>query len=179
MDERSLTAEGLKNVFWGEIVAICAVIPVIGVIAGIAGLVLSILGFVKLSRVSPSYQMAFAFEVSNLVVSAMKAVITTGFLASALQIASSLLGLAVVYYVCRGTAEQLSGIRMDLTQKAHTIWILYLISTIVMIVCTLFLIVPFINIAAVLLMAIMAIVQLAAAIMYLIFLWNSYKALIW
>lgn len=53
MDNRMLTAEGLKNLFWGEIIAICAVIPLLGTIAGIVGMVLSILGFVKLSRVSP------------------------------------------------------------------------------------------------------------------------------
>ena len=104
MDNRMLTAEGLKNLFWGEIIAICAVIPLLGTIAGIVGMVLSILGFVKLSRVSSLYQMAFAFEVSNLVVSCINAVVDGGFLGSALQIASSLLGLAVVYYVCKGTA---------------------------------------------------------------------------
>ena len=65
MDNRMLTAEGLKNLFWGEIIAICAVIPLLGTIAGIVGMVLSILGFVKLSRVSSLYQMAFAFEVAS------------------------------------------------------------------------------------------------------------------
>ena len=177
MDNRMLTAEGLKNLFWGEIIAICAVIPLLGTIAGIVGMVLSILGFVKLSRVSSLYQMAFAFEVSNLVVSCINAVVDGGFLGSALQIASSLLGLAVVYYVCKGTAEQLQGITLNLMQRAHTIWILYLVSTIVMIACILFLIVPFVNLAAALLMAIMAIVQLVAGVMYLVFIWNSYKTL--
>ena len=56
MDNRMLTAEGLKNLFWGEIIAICAVIPLLGTIAGIVGMVLSILGFVKLSRVSSLHQ---------------------------------------------------------------------------------------------------------------------------
>ena len=43
MDNRMLTAEGLKNLFWGEIIAICAmVIPLLGTIAGIVGMVLSI-----------------------------------------------------------------------------------------------------------------------------------------
>lgn len=178
MDSTRRTASsGLLYLFIGEIVGLFVFIPFIGLLVPIAAAVISIYGFYTLSKATPTFNTAFMLTIANLIVSVLGVIFRTGFTGFVIDVAAVILSFLVVYYVCQGASELLRGISDHLVGRANTIWVLYLICAVIVIICYLLAIIPFINILAALVSFIMGIVQLIASILYIIFLWSSHKAL--
>lgn len=178
MNQSHATAgQGLMLIFLGQIVTLFSFIPVLGGFAALAGLIISVIGFYTLSQVNEGYKNAFYLTIVNLVISVLKVIFRTGILNTMFSLISSIIGLIIVYLVCTTTAELLKGEDDGLVDRAGLIWKLYAICTCVSIVCSLLMYIPFINILAALFTFVIAIVQIVAAILYLIFLWKSQKVL--
>lgn len=75
------------------------------------------------------------------------------------------------------SAALLQGVDDGLVNRAGLIWKMYLVCTVILIVCQILSYIPIINILAAIAAFLTAIVQLVASILYLIFLWSSQKTL--
>lgn len=176
-------AGGLKLIFWGQIVTIIggllSAIPFIsfvGRISSIIGLFMNLVGiyFAKRDTLS-GYNEAFVLTVinaaANLIVMFLD---STGTLCKLLSLASCIIGLLIIYYICNTTGKLLRNVddynTADLGDK---VWNLTKICIIVTIVCSLFVIIPLIGMLAVLGLMAAVIVALIANIMYLVFLFKS------
>lgn len=178
MNQSHATAsQGLMLVFIGQIVSLFTFIPVLGVFAALGGLIVSVIGFYTLSQVNEGYKNAFMLTIVNLVISVLKVFFKTGIFSTMLGLIGSILGLLVVYLLCNTTAELLKGTDDGLVDRAGLIWKLYALCTIVSIVCSLLSYIPLINILAALFTFVIAIVQIVASVLYMIFLWKSQNAL--
>ena len=172
-------SRGLTYLFGGQILSILVFLPTVGWIAGIIGLVISILGFRTLSRLSQEYYNAFILEIANLILTVIYSLTENTILVIVLGVITSLLTMLAVIFVCMGTGDLLRGVNDRLA--LHSKWIskIYLVTTIIMVACTLLSYIPLsgLVIAAMVLAFVAALVQIAGAVLYLIFLWKSQKAL--
>lgn len=170
--------KGLFLIFVGAIVSLFTGIPILGVIAAIVGIAISIYGLYKLSGYHPSYKNAFTVQIASIVVVVLEAIFyRSSVLGTILSLVSTVLGFLSVYFICMGTSSMLNGISTELMNRGQLIWKLYLLCTIILLVCKLLSLIPIINILAALIAAVTAIVQVVAGILYLIFIYKSYKAL--
>ncbi len=94
-----------------------------------------------------------------------------------LTIVSTIIDFLVVYLVCNTTAGYLSGRSPELVSRAGLIWRIYLICMIIILACSVLTLIPFINLLAGLIIIITGLVQIVASILYIIFLYQSQKAL--
>lgn len=177
MDVRQTAGKGLMFLFIAQILVLGSIIPFIGIFVALAALVLSLYAFYTLSSAGEQYKNAFTLTIIVLVISIVKIFAGDGFLSAILDIATSVINLIVVFYVCNGTADLLRGIDDGLVNRAGLIWKMYMICTVVMIICEFLVLIPIINIIAGLTAIVILIVQFVASILYLIFLWSSQKVL--
>ena len=94
-----------------------------------------------------------------------------------LGMANTILSFLSVFYICKATAGILWGVDQTLVSRAGLIWKLYGLCMVISLICELLMYIPIINILASIVTFIIAIVQLVAGILYLIFLWQSQKVL--
>lgn len=174
---RKTAGKGLYYIFIGQIISLFTVIPLLGIFAALAGSIMTLYGFYTISKATAEYQTAFILTIANLAASMAGNVIGGGILTELLKIIGSLLSFAVIYFVCTSTANLLQGIDPNLVNRAGLIWKLCGICTMIMVICGLLIFIPIINLIAGLVTILTAFVQLAASILYLIFLWGSQKAL--
>lgn len=175
-------AEGLRLMFIAQIVMIVgtvlALVPILGSIIIIAGGIVNLLGLYKAQTDDNGYQMAFYVSIAGIVVDVLRGIVGEGVLYTLLGIVASVLGLAVVYYVCITTSNLLHSIGEEtLADKGVTVWRIYLAVGIVSIVCRVLSFVPVLNVLAMAVSVVAAIAQLVGYILYLIFLNGSSKAL--
>lgn len=172
-------SRGLTYLFGGQILSILVFLPTVGWVAGIAGLVISILGFRTLSRLSQEYYNAFILEIANLILTVVYALTENTILVIVLSIVTSLLTMLSVIFVCMGTGDLLRGINDRLSKHSQWISKIYLFTTIIMVICILLSYLPLTGLALAAwgLALVASAVQLAGAVLYLIFLWKSQKAL--
>ena len=172
-------AQGLKLLFIAEIVAIVAavlsLVPFVGAILSIVGLVLVLVGLYKAGADDEGYKTAFIISIVNLVVGTISG-FTGGVLGTILTIISTILELAVVYYVVTTTGNLAHSRGNDeLSAKGQTVWKLYLICAVASIIIALL---SFIPLLGGVLAFVLAIVQIIAYILYLIFLNKAPKELV-
>lgn len=175
---RAIAGKGLFYVFVGQIVSLFTFIPFLGGFVGLAALVISIYGFYTMAKADNDYNTAFIVTIVNLVITLIHMfAFKSGAMNLLVTVANTLLSFLVVYYVCTATAALLQGVDDGLVNRAGLIWKMYLVCTVILIVCQILSYIPIINILAGIAAFLTAIVQLVASILYLIFLWSSQKTL--
>ena len=175
-------AQGLKMMFWAEIAAIACVVlmvvPLVNILAMIAALaasIISMVGLYKAGSDDEGYKTAFILTIVNLVLELLNGV--EGFFGGLISIASAVVGLAIVYYVCTTTARLLTAVGSAEVAEKSNVWKLYMVCTVVEVACVLVSWVPVLNVLAAIAAVISAIVMLVAEVLYMIFLYKSYQAL--
>lgn len=176
---------GLKKMFIASVGAIvCAVlafIPLINILAAIAALVFLIISMVGLFGAGKDIagcKTAFTITIIRIVVDLIGNFFKTGFMNALFTIASDVLSLLVVYYVCTSVAAVMNQIgAADIAQKGLTVWKINLVCTIISIAATLISLIPLIGVLGTVINVVIAIVAIVAGILYMIFLNKSYHAL--
>ena len=109
MRSYSNAAGGIKLLFIAEIVAIIgavlALVPFVGAILSIVSLILILVGLNKASADDEGYRNAFIISIINLVVGIVSLFVGNAVFATILNIASTILNLAMVYYVVNTTSN--------------------------------------------------------------------------
>ena len=180
MKSYPMAADGLKLMFYGEIISLIGIflslVSVVGVILCIVGPVLTAYGLFKAAGDDEGYRTAFYLTIAEVVVNLISAFFKSGGIVKSLL--SIVVGLAIVYYVCTTTANLLHAVGQEQqSAKGRTVWLIYLICALVSVVVQILAIVPILNILAAAIGIIMLIVQLVGYILYLVFLYKSGKAL--
>ena len=183
MKSYPMAADGLKLMFYGEIISLVGIflslVSVIGVILCIVGPVLTAYGLFKAAGDDEGYRTAFYLTIAEVVVNLISAFCKDGsLLKSLLSIANTVLGLAVVYYVCTTTANLLHAVgQEEQSAKGRTVWLIYLICALVTVVVRLLALIPILNLVAGIVAIVLIIAQLVGYVLYMIFLSKSYKVL--
>lgn len=175
-------ANGLKLMFYGQIVTIIGMflswVPLVGLLIVLAGGIVNMVGLYKAGSDDQGYRTAFMLTIVGIVVNIVSSFAGNGFWGSMVNIISSVVSLAVIYFVCITTGNLLHSIGEDaLSDRGHTVWMINLVCTVVAVVVTLLAYVPVLNILAALAAIVMVIVELVGYIMYLMFLNSSSKVL--
>ena len=184
-------ASGLKMMLLAQILTIVgAVVTVVGamlavVTAGILSIVmllgsllvlaagiLDIVGLYKAGADDQGYRGALIFALIAVVVGVVMGWVEDGGILDALlSIVDSILTFLVVNAVCQTTGNLLHSMgKDDLAEKGNTVSKLYLICTVITVVCTLVGAIPIINILAGLARIVGAIITLVGYVLYLGFL---------
>lgn len=101
-----------------------------------------------------------------------------GLLGSLLSIISTIISLAIIYFVCSTTGNLLlSQGESALAQRGQTVWTINLVCAIVSVVLSLLMWIPLLNILAVVGVIVVMIAELVGYILYMMFLSSSYKLL--
>lgn len=180
MNENFVRAgRGLHIIFLAGILAIVslvlAVIPVIVLLGGvgaITAIVLTLVGLNTASPTNPSFKTAMAASIINIVVSLVGVLFPAGgFLNILASTANSVLGLAVVYFVCIASTELVEE-KGDptLAQKGRFVWKLTAVCTGCSILFSLVVFIPGLTVMATIASVAAAIVGLVGTVLYLIFL---------
>lgn len=175
-------AQGLKYLFYAEIVAVAATlliwVPLLGSILALVSLVLSLVGLNMAGRDHQGFHTAFTLSIVALVISVVSTFLGIGILGAILNVISAVVNLAIVYYVVT-TASILAHImdNEELPRKGRTVWTLYLVCSIIVVMCSVLMVVPLVNLVAVVVTWVVAIIQLVAYILYMIFLYSGSKVL--
>ena len=175
-------AQGLKLMFWAEIaVILCTVlmliplVNLIGILVTLAAGIVSLVGLYKAGNDAEGYKTAFALTIISLVIGLFSDM--DNGIGALLSIAESVLDLAVVYYVCVTTAKLLTAVgNLEVAEQAK-VWKVYLICTVIGMVCSVLTLFPILDVLAAFVLLIAAFVMIGAGILYLVFLYKSYRAL--
>ena len=185
MENFTNAGPGLRKMFIAAIgtiiCSVLAIIPIINIVAGIGSIVFGVLSIVGLFQAGKDIQgcmTAFYITIANLVLSIIRTFAGTGILGTILAICSTVLGLAVTYFVCTSVSETMNQIgAAAVAQKGHTVWVINLVCCIISVVITFLLLIPIINVIAAFASVIVAIVSLVGTILYMLFLNDGAKAL--
>lgn len=175
-------AGGLTLMFYGQIVTIIGMflawVPLIGALTALAGGVLYLVGLYKAGPDDEGYRTAFMVSIVSIVVNVVSSFVGEGFMATLTSIVSSVLSLAVIYFVCVTTSNLLHSVDQEaLSDRGLTVWKINLVCTVVTVAVALLAYVPLLNILAAIAAVLILIVELVGYIMYLMFLNSSSKAL--
>ena len=173
--------KGMKLLFLSQIGAIIsavfAVIPFIGVIGVIGALVFGVMGVYGLYVAGQDVEgckLAMMLTIVNVVVSLLGGFFWKSFF----SIVSQILSLAIVFLVCKSIGEALSNIGdSKIAAFGATTSKLYIVCYAIAIVLTIIGLIPLIGIVAKIISVPVAIVELVASIMYIMFCYRSYNSL--
>lgn len=159
-----------KALKWLFIAAILNIFP----IANIVGFVLNLVALYAAGKLEKGYNTAFALSVAGIVVNVLGA-FARGVFGSLVSIVSTVITLGVLYFVITTTNSLLTGAGEDeIAAKGDKVWKINLICTVAAVVLSLL---AFIPVLAGLLGVVVFIVEVVGAILYLVYLHNSSKAL--
>lgn len=179
--DRKLAGKGLQYVFWGVIAILAgtllSVVPLVGLVLLIGGIGCEIYGYVTAAKSDTGYMNAAFCLGGNLVAVLLRGIVGEGLLSSLLSIVSSVLSLAVVYFMCQTTGRLLEADHPELAVRAAMLWKFYLACMVVSVVCSVLGVIPLIGILAGVLGWVVALATLVAEVLYLIFLYQAQKAL--
>lgn len=175
-------ASGLRLLFIAQILSIVGALllwlPLVGTLLVIAGVVLELVGIYKAGEDDENYRGALVFAIALLVFEVIGGFVPEGVLSGLVEVVSGVLSLLVVFSVCNTTSNLLHSVGSEaLSQRGGTVIKIYAVCTVVSIVCRVLGVIPIINIAAGLVSIVAAIVQVVGYVMYLLFLYDSSKAL--
>ncbi len=177
---------GLKKMFIAEVgVIICTVsvlAPALIFFAAIGMLVFMILSLVGLHAAGQDIEgckNAFIFTIVRLLVSVLSGFLgSLGVIGLILSIAQSILALLITYYVCTSVADVMSMIgHEDVARQGTTVWRINLVCYVVGIALNVVAWIPVLNVLAGIAGVVIGIASLVAGILYMIFLYRSYRAL--
>lgn len=95
--DRQKVKSGLGLMFWGNIVALFAVIPILGVIAALVGGIMELIAIVNLRKQSENYNNAFWFTIAGIVLGLFTG--GDGLWGTAMSILHGLATLGATYYI--------------------------------------------------------------------------------
>lgn len=178
MEIQIRAGKGLFYMFLGQVLSLLTfIIPIVGTFFGLAGFVLSLTGIYILSGADSGYKRAFNLTLLSFVLNIVSVFFKTGILSSLIGFVYPILSFLIVYYICKTTGEFLQGVDTALVKRSELIWKIYAFCTIVILIGSLLIYVPIVNIIVGIINLIIGVVQLAAALLYMIFLWQSQKVL--
>lgn len=174
-------AEGLKLMFYGEVLTIVSIVlllvPTLSVLLTLAGGIVSMVGLYRAGEDDTGYRTAFELTIAKVVLNLL-GLFTDGVLASLVSLCGSVAALLTVYFVCITTARILRAVGEEtLAARGRTVWMINLVCTVVGGVIGLAAYIPLLNVLAVLAAVLMAVVELVGYILYMMFLYGSCRAL--
>lgn len=174
-------ADGLRLMFIGEILSIVGIfltLILIGPVVFLIGGIMSLVGLYRAREDDEGYNTAFRVKIAGIAVNLIGVFFSSGFIGGVLDIAGTIISLAVLYYAVNTTANLLYSVgESKISERGKTVWTINLICTVVSVIITVLAYVPLLNILAAAAAVVMLIVQLVGYILYLVFLYGSYRAL--
>ena len=117
--DRQKVKSGLGLMFWGNIVALFAVIPILGVIAALVGGIMELIAIVNLRKQSENYNNAFWFTIAGIVLGLFAG--GDGLWGTAISILHGLATLGATYYICTATEECVSIVSYEVADYCHSV----------------------------------------------------------
>lgn len=176
-------ANGLKLVFYAEILAVIGgilmILPTVGSVFLLVSGLLALVGLNRAGADEEGYRTAFMLSIVSVVVSAVSMFTRAdSFMGSLVSIVSGIVSLIIIYFVCTTTSKLLRTVgREALYQRGHTVWTINLACTVLGVVLSMLMFIPILNVLAAFAGVIVGIVKLVGYVLYLMFLYGSYKAL--
>lgn len=175
-------ANGLKKIFYSQLLAIAGVIlcviPLIniaGMIILIASVILEIIGIKEAAKDDEGYGNAFLLTIANLALTVIQLPFdSNGVVYKLIDIANDVIQVVILYLICKTTSMLLR--RMNnglLADKGDKVIKINIYCIIISFVCGILSIIPIINILAAIAMIVVLIVSIYAAVVYVIFLKQS------
>lgn len=174
--------KGLKKLYIAAIGAlVCSIlmfIPLVNIVAVIGILIFSIISILGLWAVGKDIsgcKTAFWLTIGSCVVNVIENFLGTA-LGTVFSIASTVLSLAVTYYICTSVAAVLRSVgETDAALAGDKAWKITLGSTVISVVASVLGLIPIISVVGSVLDVIAAIVSIVATVFYVIFLNKALK----
>lgn len=189
-------AAGLKTVYQAKLVGLISIVlvivPIVQVLAVAAMLIagfLALVGLAQCRKDDKGYRIAFNMIIAGLVTNLAASLVSAyagaegfaGICSNILSIATDVLSLASLYFVCITTNRLLkeTAAAKNLIDRGIVVWKLNVVCTVILLVCYLLRMIPG-NIAAIIAgyLAIFAVIaQIIGTVLYILYLRNAYRAL--
>lgn len=189
-------AAGLKTVYQARLVGLISIVlvivPIVQVLAVAAMLIagfLALVGLAQCRKDDNGYRIAFNMIIASLVTDLSTNLVSAyagtegfaGICGNILSIATDVLSLASLYFVCITTNRLLkeTAAAENLIDRGIVVWKLNVVCTVILLVCYLLQMIPG-NIAAIIAgyLAIFALIaQIVGNVLYILYLHNAYRAL--
>ena len=189
-------AAGLKTVYQARLVGLISIVlvivPIVQVLAVAAMLIagfLALVGLAQCRKDDKGYRIAFNMIIAGLVTNLAASLVSAyagaegfaGICSNILSIATDVLSLASLYFVCITTNRLLKEVAAaeNLIDRGIVVWKLNVVCTVILLVCYLLQMIPG-NIAAIIAgyLAIFALIaQIVGNVLYILYLHNAYRAL--
>lgn len=189
-------AAGLKTVYQARLVGLISIVlvivPIVQILAVAAMLIagfLALVGLAQCRKDDNGYRIAFNMIIASLVTDLSTNLVSAyagtegfaGICGNILSIATDVLSLASLYFVCITTNRLLkeTAAAENLIDRGIVVWKLNVVCTVILLVCYLLQMIPG-NIAAIIAgyLAIFALIaQIVGNVLYILYLHNAYRAL--
>ena len=189
-------AAGLKTLYQAKLVGLISIVlvivPIVQVLAVAAMLIagfLALVGLAQCRKDDKGYRTAFNMVIAGLVTNLAASLVSAyagtegfaGICGNILSIATDVLSLASLYFVCITTNRLLkeTAAAENLIDRGIVLWKLNVVCTVILLVCYLLRMIPG-NIAAIIAgyLAIFAVIaQIIGTVLYILYLRNAYRAL--
>lgn len=189
-------AAGLKTVYQARLVGLISIVlvivPIVQVLAVAAMLIagfLALVGLAQCRKDDKGYRTAFNMVIAGLVTNLAASLVSAyagaegfaGICGNILSIATDVLSLASLYFVCITTNRLLKEVAAaeNLIDRGIVVWKLNVVCTVILLVCYLLRMIPG-NIAVIIAgyLAIFAVIaQIIGTVLYILYLRNAYRAL--
>lgn len=189
-------AAGLKTLYQAKLVGLISIVlvivPIVQVLAVAAMLIagfLALVGLAQCRKDDKGYRIAFNMIIASLVTDLSTNLVSAyagtegfaGICGNILSIATDVLSLASLYFVCITTNRLLKETAAveNLIDRGIVVWKLNVVCTVILLVCYLLQMIPG-NIAAIIAgyLAIFAVIaQIVGNVLYILYLHNAYRAL--
>lgn len=186
MNQYYHAGSGLKKMFIAQVGAVActmlAAVPVINLAGGIGAIVFAIVSMVGLYGAGKEIEgcrIAFILTMVNIVLSIFSGLFGTSAAVSAIfSTIDGILSFLVVYYVCTSVAEVMKYVGAgDVADRGTLVWKVSLGCYLAIVLISVCAVLPALNVVAIFGAVIVAVVSIAAAILFMIFLYRSYRAL--
>lgn len=174
MDQRKVR-EGLELLFWGNICAVAAFIPIFGWMMLLAGFVIQLIGLVRLKKQDPYYEFAFYLVIAGIILSFFRS--GNGMTATVFGWLGMIVSCAQTYMVCTGTQRCVRFWSPEAADYCASVRLWYVVCTAAALIIDIVAQIPIIGVVAWVMSLLIAVVQIAASVRYLIMLWKCKNVL--
>lgn len=192
-EDNLLAGRGLKLLFVSQILSVISNFMADGVpseLASLASVIVALVGLNTAAPAHPKFRTAFRLNISMIVLLVVTVALSVlpeekysiglAVVLLAIAISAVILGIWNVYLICTAAGELLTiNGYATLAAKGVTVWKLFLVCSVAMVVFMVLLVVPFVQIIAAFLVLGTSVAMLVGAILYMVFLYNAYHALLY